>query len=94
MRTILILILIPFTALTAYAVFDVGYFGIFDYHRYSSAGWQVIADLVIALLLICSWMIKDAKENGRNVWPWVLITLFSGSFGPLLYLLFKPQKTA
>ncbi len=92
MKTLLIAILIPFTALTAYAVYDVGYIGIFDYHRYSSAGWQVIADLVIALLLICTWMIKDAKENNRNVWPWIAITLFTGSFGPLLYLLFEPKK--
>tara|TARA_R110002073_G_scaffold40472_5_gene114657 strand:+ start:2230 stop:2529 length:300 start_codon:yes stop_codon:yes gene_type:complete len=85
-RTLAIILLIPFTALTGYAVMEVGYIGIFDYHRHSPAGWQVFADLVIALVLILCWLINDARKSGRNPWPWVLITLFMGSFGPLLYL--------
>ena len=90
-KTLAILILIPFTALTVYAVWDVGYFGIFDYQRHSSAGWQVFADLVIALVLVLTWMIPEAKRQGRNVWPWVLVTLVAGAFGPLLYLATRPQ---
>ncbi len=81
-----ICLLIPFGLLTAYAIYDVGYIGIFDYHRHSSAGWQVFADLVIACVLILTWLIPEAKRNGRNPWPFVAITLFAGSIGPLLYL--------
>ena len=90
-KTLAMLILIPFTALTLYAVWDVGYFGIFDYHRHSSAGWQVFADLVIALVLVLTWMIPEAKRQGRNPWPWVAVTFVAGAFGPLLYLATSPQ---
>ena len=87
-RTLAIFILIPFSLLTAYAIAQVGYIGIFDYHRHSPAGWQVFIDLVIALVLVLTWLIPEAKKAGRNPWPWVAITLVMGSFGPLLYLLF------
>lgn len=86
-RILAITFLIPFSVLSAYAVFQVGYIGILDYHRYSPAGWQVFADLVIACLLCVSWMIAEAKRNGRNPWPFVVVTLFLGSFGPLLYII-------
>ncbi len=85
-QTLAITLLIPFVLLTGYAVWDVGYIGIFDYHRHSSAGWQVFADLVVALVLVLSWMIPDAREHGRNPWPWVGATLVLGSIGPLAYL--------
>jgi hypothetical protein len=87
-RTLALIILIPFAALTAYAMQQVGYIGIFDYQRHSPAGWQVFADLVIALLLVLSWMVPEAKRAGHNPWPWVVITLFAGSIGPLMYLVF------
>lgn len=91
-RKILALVLgIPFTALTVYAVMQVGYVGIFDYHRHSPAGWQVFADLVVALALVISWMLVDARKSGRNVWPYVVATLFLGSLGPLAYLLMSPS---
>ena len=90
-RNLAIIILIPFTLLTAYAVQQVGYIGIFDYHRHSPAGWQVIADLVIALVLVLTWLVPEARKAGRNPWPWVVATLFLGSFGPLLYLVFTQR---
>lgn len=85
-KMLAIVLLIPFTALSIYAVYKVGYIGIFDYQMHSPAGWQVITDLVIACILLLAWMIPDAKDKGRNPWPFVGITLFLGSFGPLLYL--------
>ena len=85
-RTLAIVILIPFLVLTAYSVAQVGYFGLFEYHLHSPAGWQVFTDLVIALILVLTWLIPEARRNGRNPWPWVGATLCLGSIGPLLYL--------
>lgn len=85
-KNIALIMLIPFLGLTLYALLDVGYIGILDYHRHSSAGWQVFTDLVIALVLVLSFLIPDARANGRNPWPWVIGTLFTGSIAPLLYL--------
>jgi len=77
--------LIPFTVLSIYAVYKVGYIGVIDYQRHSPAGWQVFADLVIACILLLMWIFPDAQKSGRNPWGYALITLVAGAFGPLLY---------
>ena len=93
-KTLALIILVPFSILSAYAIYKVGYIGIFNYQMHSPAGWQVLADLVIACVLLLAWLIPEAKENGKNPWPWVALTLVGGSFGPLLYLLFAaPSDT-
>lgn len=86
-RLLLILVIAAFAVLTTYAIYDVGYWEIIAYHLRSSAGWQVMTDLVIVSVLAVLWMISDARRKGRNPWPFVLLTLPLGSFGPLLYLL-------
>lgn len=91
-RSIAILIIIPFALLSVYAVYKVGYIGIFDYHWHSPAGWQVFVDLVIACVLLLLWLIPEAKARGINPWPFVFITVFLGSFGPLAYLLMHGAK--
>ena len=85
-RVIAISLLVPFAVLSAYAVYKVGYLGIPLYHIHSPAGWQVFADLVIALVLVLMFIVQDAKANGRAAWPWVVGTLVLGSVSPLLYL--------
>ncbi len=94
LRLLAIVLLIPFSLLTLYAIGQVGYLGIFDYPRHSPAGWQIMADLVVALLLILAWLIPHAREHGRNPWPWIAITLTMGSIGPLLYLVLAPKAQA
>ncbi|WND01754.1 hypothetical protein QGN29_09330 [Temperatibacter marinus] len=92
LRSLALILLVPFSLLTVYAVMEVGYIGVFDYQRHSPAGWQVFFDLVLSLLLILIWMIPNARENGRNPWPFVMVTLFLGVIGPLLYLLGTKDK--
>ena len=37
-------------------------------------------------------MVGDAKQRGVNPWPFVLVTLVAGSFGPLSYLLLRELR--
>jgi hypothetical protein len=86
-RSLLGLTLILFGVLSAEAIWQHGYWGIIAPQFQSFGGGQVFADLVIALVLVMVWMWRDAKATGRNVWPWIVVTLALGSFGPLIYLL-------
>jgi len=92
MKPFLIAIFLLFGAYSFYAMYEVGYFGIFTAVAASPGSLQVAFDLVIACLLISFWMVSDARVHGRNPWPYVLITLFAGSFGPLLYLLLAGER--
>ena len=86
-RILLVVTLVLFGALTSVAVWHHGYRGIFETMFQSWAGVQVLVDLAITLVLVLVWMWRDAQVLKRSVWPYVLITLVAGSFGPLLYLL-------
>lgn len=93
-RFLLLVILIAFGALTAVALWHHGYWGILAPHFQSWGAAQVLVDLAIALTLFLAWMWPDARASGRNPWPWVLLTLAAGSFGPLLYLLTRRTGAA
>ncbi|MFH7242268.1 MAG: DUF2834 domain-containing protein [Spirulina sp.] len=92
LRSLLVVALISLGGISAVALWQYGYLGIFATEFQSTAGMQVLADLVIALSLFLVWMWRDAKATGRNPWPWLIMTLTMGSFGPLFYLL--TQKSA
>ncbi|MFK7974724.1 MAG: hypothetical protein AB8C02_01225 [Halioglobus sp.] len=93
-KTIALLLLVPFVALTIYSVAQVGYIGLFEYHLHSPAGWQVFTDLVLALIIVFMWLIPDARRSGRNPWPWFAATVFLGSISPLLYLVTAKESDA
>lgn len=92
-KSVLLLVLLAFGVLTILALKDVGYFGLFTPSFESWGGAQVLVDLVIVCLLACIWMVADARKRGLAAWPFVLITLLAGSFGPLLYLLRREWTT-
>jgi uncharacterized membrane protein len=85
-------VIAAFGALTARALVDVGYLGIFLPHFQAWGPGQVFADLVILAVLAIVWMAGDARERGINVWPFAVITLLAGSFGPLFYLVRREWK--
>ncbi len=93
-RILLVITLVLFGALTAAALWQHGYWGIIAPHFQSFGGGQVLTDLVIALTLVMVWMWWDAKATGRTVWPWIVVTLVLGSFGPLMYLLTRKSPGA
>ena len=91
--TVLMIVILAFGVLTGLALADVGYLGIIEPHFQSWGGAQVLADLVIVASLACVWMVADARTSGVPAWPFVVITLVAGSFGPLLYLVARERRT-
>jgi hypothetical protein len=82
----LVAVIGAFGVLTARALLEVGYLGLFETSLASWAGAQVLVDLAILALLGCLWMIGDGRARGVNPWPFVVATVFLGSFGVLFYL--------
>ena len=88
------LVLADFVALTGYAVYHHGYLAFFDFHALNAIQLQIFVDLVIALSFVVTWMWRDAKARGISALPFVVITLFLGSIGPLLYLMRREAAEA
>ena len=92
MRSLLVfLVLSAFGAYSLYVMWDFGYLGIWRAGFANAAALQILLDLVITCLLISGWMIGDARARGLKAWPFVGITIAAGSFGPLLYLLYRER---
>ena len=90
---VLAVVVVLFGVLSAIALLDVGYVGIIAPHFKSWGAGQVFADLVIMCLLGCFWMLRDARTRGTSAWPFVILTLVAGSFGPLFYLLLREVRS-
>jgi hypothetical protein len=86
------LVLADFVALTAYAVYHHGYLAFFDFHAANAIQVQIFVDLIIALSFVMVWMWRDAKARGISPIPYVVMTLFLGSIGPLVYLFRREAK--
>ena len=80
-------VLAGFSALTAYAVWQVGFVGVFELVLANVATTTAFVDLVIALSLVLAWMWQDARARGASFLPYAILTLGLGSIGPLLYLI-------
>ena len=89
----LLVVIVLFGALTAVALADVGIVGIFLPHFQAWGPAQVFADLVILAVLACFWMVRDGRAHGLNPWPFVVLTVLAGSFGPLLYLVMRELRS-
>lgn len=90
----LAVVVVLFGALSAVALADVGYVGIIEPHFKSWGAGQVFTDLVIMCVLGCIWMVYDGRQRGIASWPFVLLTLVAGSFGPLFYLILREVRSA
>jgi hypothetical protein len=91
---VLLGVIAAFGVLSALALMDVGYLGIIEPHFRSWGGAQVFTDLVILAVLSCVWMVNDARARGLAAWPFIVVTLVAGSFGPLLYLVARELRAS
>lgn len=94
MRSLLIIVTTAFTAFTLWVLARTGLIGFYEQLLSTAAGWQVFADIAIALVLVLAWVWRDAAQNGRRFWPYAILTLTLGSIGPLAYLLLQPSGSA
>ena len=86
-RFLIAALLIDFTLFTGYVLFADGVEGLLALFATSNLwGYQLFADLVIALGIVMAWMIGDAKQRGVAWQPYVVLTLCTGSIGPLIYI--------
>ena len=94
-RSLLLLaVLLPFLAYTAWAFADVGLVGAFEAALGTPVGVQVGLDLLIALGLFVFWMWQDASARGRNPLGWTLLVCGTGSIGALVYLIARERQAA
>jgi molybdopterin-guanine dinucleotide biosynthesis protein A len=87
MKSLVLVVLIAFTALNVYGVAAGGIDALLALLETTNP-WMFVfgADLVIALSMVAVWLIRDAKKSGRSAAPFVVLTAATGSIGPLLYL--------
>ena|SRR6266446_3542599 len=81
------LVLVAFSVLSAEAVYTYGFVGMFQAALSNLVGVLLMVDLVISLSLVSIWVVADAQERGISAIPFLLLTLFLGSVGPLAYLI-------
>ncbi len=91
-RLLVALALVPFTALTTVAVVVDGLPGTLGAITHNWASMQIYVDLVLAVLVLCFWIHRDAKAAGRNPWPWIVAAFAIGMFSPLAYLLTRRER--
>ena len=84
---VIAIVLADFLALNVWVVMQYGYMGFVREVLSSVPAIAVLVDLTIALTLVGIWMWNDAKRRGIAVVPYLIVGLFLGSVGPLLYLL-------
>ena len=86
---VLSVVLVAFAAFSAYVVWEHGVIGLMERCFDNSATTLAVVDMTIALALVMTWILRDAKERGVSPIPYVVLTLMLGSVGPLLYLIVR-----
>lgn len=84
-----------FLAVSSWALWEVGYFGIWEAALTGGPGTlQVLFDLCVACGFGVRWVVRDARTRGHNPWPWVLAVLPLGSLPLLAYVVVRPWLPA
>ena len=91
-RVLLIGVILAFGTFTVIAGIEHGAMGFLEKTVDNTATLQVLIDLSIVATLALIWMYRDSRTSGTPFAPYLLLTLFAGSFGPLGYLLHRTWK--
>ena len=95
MKTIVGVVFAAFALLNVYALWAAGLSGLVEQLTHGNAWFTVLGmDLVISLGLVATWLVRDARARGVSPLPYLAVTVFTGSIGPLLYLLRRPASAA
>jgi hypothetical protein len=86
LRPLVILVAVAFTVYSSFVVAEHGYTGFIHLALREAWGMQMLIDLTIALTMVSSLLVIDARRRKRAAWPWLVVTLLLGSVGPLWYL--------
>ncbi len=98
----LALLLGVFLVFAAYTLYvwltaDVGLIAFLKTLPFNAWSTQILVDLSLACALMCVWMFVDTRARGkapRTVIPFILLTVFLGTLGPLLYLIVRERSAA
>ncbi len=92
MKPILGVVFAVFAALNIYALWSAGMGGLLTALSQGNAWITVLGvDLLISLGLVSTWLWRDARARGGSPLLYVVLTMLTGSFGPLIYLLRRPD---
>ena len=90
---VLLVDFVAFTGQTSYVLYAYGLSWIPVVFE-NAVSTLVMVDLTIALSMVLGWVYFDAKKRGVSAWPYILLTLATGSVGTLLYLLVRERPGA
>lgn len=90
-QILLVVVLVLFGAFTAVALAVEGIVGIVHAIKSNLMSIQIFIDLVLAVVVIDLWVLRDARSRSRNPWPWMVASLMTGMFAPLVYLLVRSR---
>lgn len=91
-KILLYLLLAAFGLFSSWVIYVHGYFGLWQTGFANAGTLQILLDLIIACTVLMVWMLQDAPARGLNPWPYVLMTLFGGSIGVLVYLIRREHQ--
>jgi len=84
---------VAFTGFTGYVLLEYG-MGWIPVAFENPVSTLLMVDLTIALSMVLGWVYFDAKARGVSPWPYIALTLGTGSVGTLLYLLLRERPGA
>ena len=84
---------VAFTGQTMYVLYEYGMSWIPVVFE-NAVSTLVMVDLTIALSMVLGWVYFDAKKRGVSPWPYIVLTLATGSMGTLLYILVRERPGA